>query len=226
MKKIVVFTGAGMSAESGIQTFRDSGGLWEGHKVEEVATPRAWQRDPEKVLRFYNERRRNILQAQPNAAHIAIADLQKSFDVEIITQNIDDLHERAGSKKILHLHGEIFKMRSEANETLIYPILDDMKVGDLAEDGAQLRPHIVWFEEPVPMMEKAILMSHDADLFVVIGSSLVVYPAASLVHYLPPFMPVYVIDKKVPKIDRRLVTYIEKPATEGVKELVKLLSKV
>lgn len=226
MKKLVVFTGAGMSAESGIQTFRDSGGLWEGHKVEEVATPRAWQRDPEKVLRFYNERRRNVLQAQPNAAHIALAELQKSFDVEIITQNIDDLHERAGSKKILHLHGEILKMRSERDEHLVYPIREDMKLGDVAEDGAQLRPHIVWFEEPVPMMEKAILMTHDADLFVVIGSSLVVYPAASLLHYLPPFMPVYVIDKKVPKIDRRLVTYLEKPATEGVKELTKLLTKL
>lgn len=177
-------------------------------------------------MRFYNERRRNVLQAQPNAAHIALAELQKSFDVEIITQNIDDLHERAGSKKILHLHGEILKMRSERDEHLVYPIREDMKLGDVAEDGAQLRPHIVWFEEPVPMMEKAILMTHDADLFVVIGSSLVVYPAASLLHYLPPFMPVYVIDKKVPKIDRRLVTYLEKPATEGVKELTKLLTKL
>ena len=219
MKKIIVFTGAGISAESGLKTFRDADGLWEGYNVEDVATPRAYEKDKALVLRFYNERRKNVLDAQPNAAHKFLADLQNEIEIEIITQNIDDLHERAGSKKVLHLHGEIFKMRSEKNESLIYPIQGDIKVGDVADDGAQLRPHIVWFEEAVPMMDTAIRMSYDADCFVVIGTSLVVYPAASLLQYLPPFMPVIVLDKKVPKIDRKLVTYIEKPATEGIGKL-------
>ena len=226
MKKIIVFTGAGISAESGLKTFRDSDGLWEGYNVEDVATPRAWKKDPALVLRFYNERRKNILDAQPNDAHKIIAELEEHFDVEVITQNIDDLHERAGSKKILHLHGEIFKMRSEADESLIYPIKADIVLGDLAEDQQQLRPYIVWFEEPVPQMEKAILMAQDADLFVVVGTSLVVYPAASLLHYLPPFMPIYVVDKKLPKINRKHVTYIEKPATEGMKDLKKILLSI
>lgn len=225
MKKIVVFTGAGISAESGLKTFRDSDGLWEGYRVEDVATPGAWRKDPERVLRFYNERRANVKGAEPNEAHKVIAELQQHFDVEVITQNIDDLHERAGSQKILHLHGEIFKMRSASNETLIYPIDGDIQLGDLAEDGAQLRPHIVWFEEPVPMMEQAIMMIQDADYFVIVGTSLVVYPAASLLHYLPPFMPVYVVDKKIPDISRKLLTRIEKPATEGMQELKKLLLK-
>lgn len=216
MKKIIVFTGAGISAESGLKTFRDAGGLWEGHRVEEVATPGAWKKDPEKVLRFYNERRRNVLAANPNAAHLAIAEWQQDFEVQVITQNIDDLHERAGSKQVLHLHGEILKMRSERNEALIYPIRNDIQLGDVADDGAQLRPHIVWFEEPVPLMEKAIMMVQDADFFVVVGSSLVVYPAASLLHYLPPYMPVYVVDKNMPSISRKGIEYIEKPATEGV----------
>jgi NAD-dependent deacetylase len=156
LKKLVVFTGAGISAESGLKTFRDSDGLWEGYRVEDVATPMAWQRDPNQVLRFYNERRKNILEADPNAAHVGIAALEKHFDVHVITQNIDNLHERAGSKNVLHLHGEIFKMRSEKNESLIYPISGDIQWGDLAEDGAQLRPHIVWFHEQVPMLEPAI----------------------------------------------------------------------
>lgn len=220
MKKIIVFTGAGISAESGIKTFRDTGGLWEGHRVEEVATPGAWQKDPEKVLRFYNERRRHVLAAHPNAAHLAIAEWQQDFEVQVITQNIDDLHERAGSKQVLHLHGEILKMRSERNEALIYPIRNDIQIGDVADDGAQLRPHIVWFEEPVPLMEKAILMVQDADFFVVVGSSLVVYPAASLLHYLPPYMPIYVVDKNIPSISRKSIQYIEKPATEGVPLLI------
>ncbi len=226
MKKIVVFTGAGISAESGLKTFRDADGLWEGYNIEDVATPRAWKKNPELVQRFYNERRRNVKEAKPNEAHLVIADLQQHFDIEIITQNIDDLHERAGSKKILHLHGEIFKMRSEENEALVYPIYEDIKIGDKAEDGAQFRPHIVWFEEPVPMMETAMHMIQDADIFVVVGTSLVVYPAASLLHYLPPFMPVYVVDKKVPKINRKLVTYIEKPATEGMQDLKEILLKL
>jgi NAD-dependent deacetylase len=212
-----------MSAESGLKTFRDADGLWEGYRVEDVATPRAWKKDPERVLRFYNERRKNILEAAPNQAHLSIAELQTEFDIEVITQNIDDLHERAGSKKILHLHGEIFKMRSEKDESLIYPIQGNINLGDRAQDGAQLRPHIVWFEEPVPLMDTAIRMLQDADYLIIIGTSLVVYPAASLVHDAPPFLPMIVIDKNLPRINRNLVTYIEKPATEGVKELKKLL---
>ncbi len=222
-KKIVIFSGAGMSAESGIQTFRDSNGLWENHAVEDVATPRAWKKNPELVLRFYNERRKNIREASPSDAHKEIALLEGDYDLEIITQNIDDLHERAGSSKVLHLHGEILKMRSEKEASLIYPILDDIHLGDLAADGAQLRPHIVWFEEEVPMMETAIRRAIDADVFVVIGSSLVVYPAASILNYLPPHLPIFVIDKKVPKINRQNVIYIEKKATEGIIDLKEIL---
>jgi NAD-dependent deacetylase len=223
MKKLVIFTGAGISAESGLKTFRDSDGLWEGYDVHEVATPRGWQKNPALVLDFYNERRQNIRDAKPNKAHEIIAELEQYFDVQIITQNIDDLHERAGSKNVLHLHGEIFKMRSEQNDEIIYPILGDINIGDKAPDGFQLRPHIVWFEEPVPMMEEALILANWADVFIVIGTSLVVYPAASILNYLPPFMPVIVVDKKVPKVNRQEVTYIEKPATVGMIELKKLL---
>jgi len=226
MKKLVVFTGAGVSAESGIQTFRDAGGLWEGFQIEDVATPRAWRKNPEMVLRFYNERRKNVLEATPNLAHRLIAQLQESFDVEVITQNIDDLHERAGSEKVLHLHGELLKMRSEHNDDLVYPILTDIRIGDLAEDGAQLRPSIVWFEEPVPMMEEAIRITMQADIFIVIGTSLVVYPAASLLHYTNPHTPVFVIDKKIPVINRSHVTYIEMPATKGMNEMLIALNKI
>src|SRR3954463_6776664 len=155
-KKLVVLTGAGISAESGLKTFRDSDGLWEGYNIEDVATPRAWKKNPQLVLEFYNYRRKNVLDAQPNAAHTGLAALEKDFDVHIITQNIDDLHERAGSTQILHLHGEILKMRSEKKESFVYDIKGDIQWGDTAEDGAQLRPHIVWFEEPVPMIEKAL----------------------------------------------------------------------
>ena len=222
--KLVVLTGAGISAESGLKTFRDSDGLWEGYNIEDVATPRAWRKDPQLVLEFYNYRRKNVLDAQPNAAHFGLAELEKHFDVTIITQNIDDLHERAGSTNVMHLHGEIFKMRSERNESLIYEIRDDIKLGDRAEDGEQLRPHIVWFEEPVPMIEKAVPVVHSADVFVVVGTSLVVYPAAGLVNYAPFEIPKYIVDKRIPytsDIDN-LVT-IEKPATEGVKELIEKL---
>jgi NAD-dependent deacetylase len=225
MKKLVIFTGAGISAESGLKTFRDSDGLWEGYDVHEVATPRGWQKNPGLVLDFYNERRQNIRDAKPNKAHEIIAELEQYFDVQIITQNIDDLHERAGSKNVLHLHGEIFKMRSEQNDEIIYPILGDINIGDKAPDGFQLRPHIVWFEEPVPMMEEALILANWADVFIVIGTSLVVYPAASILNYLPPFMPVIVVDKKVPKVNRQEVTYIEKPATVGMVDLKKLLLK-
>ena len=223
MKKLVIFTGAGISAESGLKTFRDSDGLWEGYDVHEVATPRGWQKNPALVLRFYNERRQNVKDAKPNKAHEIITELEQYFNVQIITQNIDDLHERAGSKNVLHLHGEIFKMRSEQSDEITYPILGDINVGDKAPDGFQLRPHIVWFEEPVPMMEEAVNMAYMADVFVVVGTSLVVYPAASILNYLPPFMPVIVVDKKVPKVNRPEVTYIEKPATLGIEDLKKLL---
>ena len=223
-KKLVVLSGAGISAESGLKTFRDSDGLWEGYDVTEVATPRGWKKNPQLVLDFYNMRRRDVAAAKPNAAHIGLAELEKDFDVTIITQNIDDLHERAGSTNVLHLHGEIFKMRSETDHELIYEIRGDIKLGDKAEDGAQLRPNIVWFEEPVPMIEEAIPFVYGADIFVVAGTSLVVYPAADLINYVPAFTPKYIIDKRVPVTTNfHNLTAIEKPATEGIKELQALL---
>ena len=223
-KHIVVLTGAGISAESGLKTFRDGDGLWNGYDVYEVATPGGFNKNPKLVLDFYNDRRRDVAAAEPNAAHIALAVLERDFDVTIITQNIDDLHERAGSTKVLHLHGEIFTMRSVTDTQTIYEIKGDIKVGDLAPDGTQLRPNIVWFEEDVPMIEKAIGVLRDADYFVVIGTSLQVYPAASLLQYAPPFLPKFIIDKKIPDITSSPnLTIIEKPATEGVKELLKYL---
>jgi NAD-dependent deacetylase len=223
-KHIIVLTGAGISAESGLKTFRDGDGLWNGYNVYDVATPGAWRKDPQLVLNFYNDRRRDVAAAEPNAAHIALAELEQDFDVTIVTQNIDDLHERGGSTNIIHLHGEIFKMRSEFDEALIYDIRSDIKLGDKAGDGAQLRPYIVWFEEPVPMIEKAVALMYDCDYFVVVGTSLQVYPAASLLHYAPPFLPKFIIDKKIPDVQKsKTLTLIEKPATEGVKELRKLL---
>lgn len=225
-QKLVVLTGAGISAESGLKTFRDSDGLWEGYKIEDVATPRAWKKNPQLVLDFYNERRKNVLAAKPNAAHDGLAQLEKDFDVTIITQNIDDLHERAGSTNILHLHGEILKMRSEKDETLIYEIKDDIMLGDEAEDGAQLRPHIVWFEEAVPAIEYAVPIVQSADVFVVVGTSLVVYPAAGLIHYAPADIPKYILDKKIPYTSPlHNIKFIEKPATEGMADLLELLSK-
>jgi NAD-dependent deacetylase len=223
-KKIVVLTGAGISAESGLKTFRDSDGLWEGYDVTEVATPRGWRKNPQLVLDFYNERRKNVADAKPNAAHYGLAELEKDFDVTIITQNIDDLHERAGSSHILHLHGEIFKMRSERDETIIAEIKGDIKLGDLAEDGAQFRPYIVWFEEPVPKMEEAVPVVYNADIFVVVGTSLVVYPAAGLINYVGLETPKFIVDKKIPYTSpMRNLTLIEKPATEGVRDLIELL---
>lgn len=225
-KKLVVLTGAGISAESGLKTFRDSDGLWEGYDIEDVATPNAWRKNPKLVLEFYNYRRKNVLDAEPNAAHYGLAELEKDFDVTIITQNIDDLHERAGSTNILHLHGEIFKMRSDKDESLIYDIKGDIIIGDKAEDGAQLRPHIVWFGEAVPMMEQAVPVVHEADLFVVVGTSLVVYPAAGLVNYAPWPIPKFIVDKRIPYTSEvNNLTAIEKPATEGVKELKELLKQ-
>ncbi len=223
-QKLVVLTGAGISAESGLRTFRDSDGLWEGYNIEDVATPRAWHRDPQLVLDFYNMRRRDVVVAQPNAAHMALAALQDHFDVHIITQNIDDLHERAGSKKVMHLHGEIIKMRSEKNPFQFYPINGDIKLGDKANDGSQYRPHVVWFEEPVPMIEQAIPIMYEADIFVLIGTSLAVYPAAGLVDYIRPEVKKYVIDKVIPSVSHyKNVVPIEKPATEGVLDLFRFL---
>jgi len=223
-KKIVVLTGAGVSAESGLKTFRDSDGLWEGYNIEDVATPRAWRKDPQLVLDFYNLRRKNVAAAEPNAAHVGLAELETDFDVHIITQNIDDLHERAGSTKVLHLHGEIFKMHSEKTKSLVREIRGDINLGDLAEDGGQFRPAIVWFEEPVPMIEEAIPIVRSADIFVVVGTSLVVYPAAGLVNYAPYDIPKFIVDKRIPytsSVDN--VIAIERPATEGVKLMMEMI---
>lgn len=225
-KKLVVLTGAGISAESGLRTFRDSDGLWEGYNVTDVATPRAWKKDPQLVLTFYNERRKNVSDANPNAAHTGLAALENDFDVTIITQNIDDLHERGGSTNVLHLHGEIFKMCSEKDKSLIYDIRGDIQLGDKAEDGAQLRPFIVWFEEPVPMIEKAAKIVRTADIFAVVGTSLVVYPAAGLLNYISPATPMFIIDKKIPYTSHaENLVAIEKPATEGIIELQVLLQQ-
>lgn len=222
--KLVVLSGAGVSAESGLKTFRDSDGLWEGYNVEDVATPEAWAKDPAMVLEFYNMRRRNVKEAEPNAAHYGLAALEEKFDVTIITQNIDDLHERAGSSNVLHLHGEIFKMRSEINEDMVYDISGDIQLGEKAADGGQLRPHIVWFGEPVYMIEKAIPYVQSADIFVVVGTSLLVYPAAGLVSHAKHNIPKYIIDRRIPYTwDIYNLTAIEKPATEGVADLKKRL---
>lgn len=224
--KLVVLTGAGISAESGLRTFRDSDGLWEGYNIEDVATPRAWHRDPQLVLDFYNMRRKNVLEAKPNAAHIGLVELEKHYDVSIVTQNIDDLHERAGSTNVLHLHGEILKMRSVKNEHRVYPITTDILLGDVAEDGGQLRPHIVWFEEPVPLIPIAASVMQQADIFVLIGTSLVVYPAAGLVDYVHHAVKKYVIDRRIPPVNKYdNIIPIEKPATEGIQELLQVLIK-
>ncbi len=218
--RLVVLSGAGISAESGIKTFRDSNGLWEEYDIYEVASPQGWQKNPGLVLDFYNLRRKDVLQAQPNAAHTGLAQLQELFDVRIITQNIDDLHERAGSSHVLHLHGEIFKMRSVLDESRIYPITEDIRLGDLAADGGQLRPHIVWFGEAVPMIEVALKEVLQADVFVVVGTSLNVYPAASLLNYVREDVPKFVIDKSIPEVgDIPNLHRIEKPATLGVAAL-------
>jgi NAD-dependent deacetylase len=224
-KHIVVLTGAGISAESGLKTFRDSDGLWNGYDVYEVASPDGWHKNAQLVLDFYNARRKDVAAALPNAAHIGLAELENDFDVTIITQNIDDLHERAGSTKVLHLHGEIFKMRSVADAESIFEIRGDINPGDTAADGAQLRPHIVWFGEAVPMMEKAAALLQDCDYFVVVGTSLQVYPAASLLYYVPPYLPKFIIDKKIPATEKMANLHIiEMPATLGIGELKKLLA--
>lgn len=225
-QKLVVLTGAGISAESGLKTFRDSeDGLWNNYDIEDVATLHAWRKNPQLVLDFYNYRRAEVIKAQPNAAHIGLAALEEWFDVTIITQNIDDLHERAGSSNVLHLHGEILKMRSERDSDLIYNIRGDIQWGDKAEDGAQLRPHIVWFGEAVPMMELAADITSKADVFVVIGTSLQVYPAAGLLHVAPAGVPKFVVDKQLPAVQGiSHVISIEAPATVGVQLLTQHLN--
>lgn len=222
-QKLVVLTGAGISAESGLRTFRDSEGLWENYRVEDVATPRAWKKDMDLVLRFYNERRKDILAAQPNAAHLGLAALEEKYEVNIVTQNIDDLHERAGSTAVLHLHGEILTMRSEKDTHAIYEIRDNINRGDLAPDGGQLRPNIVWFEEEVPMIEEAIPLMQEADIFVLVGSSLVVYPAAGLLQFVRPEVPKFILDKVIPDVRYPNIRAIAKPATQGIAELLQAL---
>ncbi len=201
MKKLVILTGAGISAESGIATFRDSGGLWEGHRVEDVATPEGWARNPKLVLEFYNERRKKALEVKPNQGHRILVELEKDFEVTIITQNVDDLHEKAGSKNVLHLHGKLFESRSTKNPNLIYPVKGwELKLGDVCELGSQLRPNIVWFGEAVPMIEPAAEEASKADIFVVVGTSLLVYPAAGLIDYVKDSVPKFIVDPKKPEV--------------------------
>jgi NAD-dependent deacetylase len=225
MKKIVVLTGAGVSAESGIPTFREAGGLWAGHDVMEVASPQGWDANPELVLKFYNDRRKNALEAKPNLAHKLLAELEQDYTVDIITQNVDLLHEQAGSTRVLHLHGELFKSRSTADENLVYDMKGwKLNWGDKCELGSQLRPHIVWFGEQVPLLDKAIDITSEADIFLVIGTSMQVYPAASLISFVDIEAPKYLIDPNIPDLSfiPNLVT-IAAPATQGMTQLVKML---
>jgi NAD-dependent deacetylase len=221
VKKLVILSGAGMSAESGINTFRDKGGWWRNYNPMELATPEAFARDPQLVLDFYNYRRSNVMEAKPNAGHKGLVELEKYFDVQVVTQNVDDLHERAGSSNVLHLHGEIRKARSTANESLVYDLdSSELNLGDTCELGSQLRPHIVWFGEPVSNIEKAAAIVRQADIFAIIGTSLVVYPAAGLVSFLKPKVPIFVInpDTQHPEIGKQ-VSFIETGAGEGVRIL-------
>jgi NAD-dependent deacetylase len=217
-KKLVALTGAGISAESGLATFRGSDGLWEGHRVEDVASPEGWARNPELVLDFYNQRRAAAWAAQPNAGHLALAALEQDFDVVIVTQNVDDLHERAGSSNVMHLHGKLFESRSSLHEELVYPMASNrIELGELCEKGHQLRPNIVWFGEQVPLMELAMDEAATADIFLVVGTSLQVYPAANLVHYAPSACPIYVIDPQQPPLSKRPnLHFVTEPASTGV----------
>ncbi|MEN8125268.1 MAG: NAD-dependent deacylase [Bacteroidota bacterium] len=225
MKNIVVLTGAGISAESGVKTFRDSGGLWEGHDVMEVASPQGWNADKEMVLEFYNQRRKQLLTVQPNKAHFLLSELEKFYKVSIITQNVDDLHERGGALNVLHLHGELFKVRSTRYEDLIYDWKKDLNLGDLCDEGYQLRPHIVWFGEAVPMLGKAIEITQKADIFIIIGTSMQVYPAASLIQYTKPKIPIYFIDPNpantISYHDN--ITVFSENASTGMERLMKIL---
>ena len=227
MQKLVVLTGAGISAESGLKTFRDSDGLWEGYNIEDVATPDAWRKNPELVQQFYNERRKNVFDAQPNAAHFALAALEKDFDVTVITQNIDDLHERAGSTNVVHLHGVITRSQSSKNPNLTYPIEGwEIKMGEVCELGSQLRAHVVWFGEAVPMIEKAAMVCTEADVFMLVGTSLAVYPAAGLLDYVPDETPKYIVDPKIPAISSvKNLIKLEEKATVGVVKVAGILRK-
>jgi len=224
MKRLVILSGAGMSAESGIRTFRDMNGLWEEYDVMEVASIGAWHKNPELLLRFYNDRRVQMMNSQPNRGHLLLAGLEKFFDLQIITQNVDDLHERAGSSHVLHLHGELTKARSSVDPSLIYQLIDpEMRMGQLCEKGSQLRPHIVWFGEEVPAMEEAIALTQSADIFCVIGTSLNVYPAAGLLNYAPGDIPVFLIDPNPPSHLHYHVEVIAEKAGKGVEILTKKL---
>lgn len=220
-KRIVILSGAGISAESGIQTFRDGDGLWENHRIEDVATPQAWHSNPELVMNFYNIRRKQVMLAQPNRAHQLLAELEKQHDVYIITQNVDDLHERAGSTRVLHLHGEILKKRCTINENHIAPAEENMLL-EKTPSGGYWRPHIVWFGEDVPLLEKAAQWVNEADVFIVVGTSLLVYPAASLIHYAPLNCQRWIIDPKIPKQISSHFNVIESRATSGIQKFVEL----
>lgn len=223
MKHIVVLTGAGMSAESGLKTFRDADGLWEGHDVMSVASPQGFARDPELVLEFYNQRRRQLLQVSPNSAHFTLAELEKKYKMSIITQNVDDLHERAGSKNVIHLHGELLKVRSTYDEFDIYNWTKDLVLGDTCSKGHQLRPHIVWFGEAVPMIPKAISICENADILLIIGTSLQVYPAASLMHYVKRETKIYYIDPRPAIQSTHQITVIPEKATIGITKVLDFL---
>lgn len=222
-KHIVVLTGAGISAESGIKTFRDANGLWEGHDVMEVATPEGFAANPELVLNFYNQRRKQLFEVEPNQAHFDLANLETRYNVSIITQNVDDLHERAGSTHVTHLHGELLKARSTFDDTAIFECKTDIHVGDRCKNGYQIRPHIVWFGEDVPMIETAISICKTADILVIIGTSMQVYPAAGLMHYVPEKTPTYFIDPKPNVASKKHLIVIAEKATVGMKRLIELL---
>lgn len=228
MRKLVVLTGAGISAESGIATFRDSGGLWEGHRVEDVATPEGWTRNPERVLEFYNQRRKQATEVKPNRGHEILMELEQYFDVTVITQNVDNLHERAGSSNVIHLHGSLFESRSTKNTSLIYPITGwELKQGDVCELGSQLRPNIVWFGEAVPMIEVAAVIASRADIFLVVGTSMAVYPAAGLIDYVPDQVKKYVVDPKKPEILHvPNLEFIAEKASVGMERVRQLLLHV
>lgn len=227
MKKIVVLTGAGISAESGISTFRDSNGLWEGHDVMDVASPEGFSNNPELVLDFYNQRRRQLLTVKPNKAHYNLAKLERNFEVQIITQNVDNLHEKAGSTRVTHLHGELLKVRSTVDQSLILDWNKDLVLGNLCKHNSQLRPHIVWFGEMVPMLERAIEITSKGDILIIIGTSMQVYPAASLINYIQPNIPIYFIDPKptISENDYNNLKIIKNKASIGTNELLETLSK-
>jgi len=226
MRKVVILSGAGMSAESGIMTFRDMGGIWEQYNIEEVASPIAWQNSPQLVLDFYNQRRKQLMEVEPNTGHLALVDLEQRYELQIITQNVDNLHERAGSSKVMHLHGELMKVRSEVNEKLVYELDHwELKLGDKAEDGNQLRPHIVWFGESVPMLEKAIPFVQEADIIIIVGTSMQVYPAASLISYSKTSAELFYIDPNAEDYHYPNLKTITQKAGEGLPLLVKQLLK-